>query len=38
VLIDVAITGDGYVIEKKAEKILSYKDITREIQHMWNFN
>jgi hypothetical protein len=36
VLIDVAITGDGNVIEKEAEKILNYKDITTEIQRMWN--
>jgi len=24
------------VIEKEAEKVLSYKDVTREIQRMWN--
>ena len=35
-LIDVAIPGDGNVIEKEAEKILKYKDLTTEIQHMWN--
>jgi hypothetical protein len=34
-LIDVAISGDRNVI-KKAEKILKYKDLTIEIQHMWN--
>jgi hypothetical protein len=36
VLIDVAVTGDGSVIEKEAEKILNYKDLTTEIQRMWN--
>jgi hypothetical protein len=35
-LIDVAISGDRNVIKKEAEKILKYKDITIEIQHMWN--
>ena len=35
-LIDVAISGDGNVIKKEAEKILKYKDITIEIQRMWN--
>jgi len=35
-LIDVAISGDGNVIKKEAEKILKYKDLTIEIQHMWN--
>ena len=35
-LIDVAISGDGSVIKKEAEKILKYKDITVEIQRMWN--
>jgi hypothetical protein len=34
-LIDVAISGDGNVIEKEAEKILKYKDLTIEIQRMW---
>jgi hypothetical protein len=36
VLIDVAIPGDRNVIQKEAEKILKYKDLTIEIQHMWN--
>jgi len=36
VLIDVAISGDINVIKKEAEKILKYKDLTTEIQHMWN--
>jgi hypothetical protein len=36
VLIDVAITGDRNVIKKEAEKILKYKDLTIEIQRMWN--
>ena len=35
-LIDVAISGDRNVIKKKAEKILKYKDLTIEIQRMWN--
>jgi len=35
-LIDVAIPGDRNVIKKEAEKILKYKDITIEIQRMWN--
>jgi len=35
-LIDVAISGDRNVIKKEAEKILNYKDLTIEIQCMWN--
>jgi len=35
-LIDVAISGDKNVIKKEAEKVLKYKDLTTEIQHMWN--
>jgi len=35
-LIDVAISGDRNVIKKAAEKILKYKDLTIEIQRMWN--
>ena len=35
-LIDVAISGDRNLIKKEAEKILKYKDLTIEIQHMWN--
>ena len=35
-LIDVAISGDRNVIKKEAEKILKYKDLTIEIQRMWN--
>ena len=35
-LIDVAISGDRNVIKKEAEKILKYKDLTIEIQCMWN--
>jgi len=35
-LIDVAISGDRNVIKKQAEKILKYKDLTIEIQRMWN--
>jgi len=35
-LIDVAISGDRNVIKKEAEKILKYKDLTTEVQHVWN--
>jgi hypothetical protein len=35
-LIYVAISGNRNVIKKEAEKILKYKDITIEIQRMWN--
>ena len=35
-LIDVAISADRNVIKKEAEKILKYKDLTKEIQPMWN--
>jgi hypothetical protein len=35
-LIDVAISGDRNVIKKEAEKILKYKDLTIEIECMWN--
>jgi hypothetical protein len=35
-LIDVAIPGDRNVIQKKAEKILKYKDLKIAIQCMWN--
>jgi len=35
-LIDVSISGDRNVIKKEAEKILKYKDLTIEIQCMWN--
>ena len=34
-LVDV-ISGDKNVIKKEAEKILKYKDLTVEIQRMWN--
>jgi len=33
---DVAIWGDRNVIKKEAEKILRYKDLTIEIERMWN--
>ena len=33
---DVAIPGDRNVIKKEAEKILKYKDLTTEIQCIWN--
>jgi len=35
-LIDGAISGDRNVIKKEAENILKYKDLTIEIQRMWN--
>jgi len=35
-VIDVVISGDRNVIRKEAEKILKYKDLTIEIQRMWN--
>ena len=35
-LIDVAISGDRNAIKKEAETILKYKDLTIEIQRMWN--
>jgi len=35
-LIDFAISGDRNVVKKEAEKILKYKDLTIEIQRMWN--
>ena len=35
-LIDVAIPGDRNVIKKEAENILKHKDLTIEIQRMWN--
>jgi hypothetical protein len=35
-LIDVAISGDRNVIRKESEKILKYKDLTIEVQRMWN--
>jgi hypothetical protein len=33
---NVAISGVRSVIKKEAEKILKYKDLTIEIQRMWN--
>jgi len=35
-LIEVAISGDRNVIKKETEKILKYKDLTIEIERMWN--
>ena len=35
-LIDVAISGDRNVVKKEAGKVLKYKDLTIEIQRMWN--
>ena len=36
ILIDVAISGDRNVIKKEVEGILKYKDLSIEIQRMWN--
>jgi hypothetical protein len=36
IIIDVAIPGDRNVIQTEAKKILKYKDLTIEIQRMWN--
>jgi hypothetical protein len=35
-LIDVAVSGDRNVIKTETEKILKCKDLTIEIQCMWN--
>jgi hypothetical protein len=35
-LIDAAISEDRNVMKKESETILKYKDLTIEIQHMWN--
>jgi hypothetical protein len=35
-LIDIAISEDRNAIKKESEKILKYKDLTIEIQRMWN--
>jgi hypothetical protein len=35
-LIEIAIPGDRNVIKKEAWKILKYKDLTIEIQRIWN--
>jgi hypothetical protein len=35
-LIEVVISGDRNVIKEEAETILKYKDLTIEIQPMWN--
>ena len=34
-LIDFANSGNRNVIKKEAEKILKYKDLTKDIQRMW---
>jgi hypothetical protein len=34
--VDVASSRDRNVIKKEAENTLKYKDLTIEIQHMWN--
>ena len=35
-LIDTVISGDRNVTKKEAQKILKHKDLTIEIQRMWN--
>jgi hypothetical protein len=35
-LIDVTIPSDKNVVQKEAEKILKYKNLSIEIQRMWN--
>jgi glycine cleavage system protein P-like pyridoxal-binding family len=35
-LIDVAILSDKNIIQKEAEKKLKYKNVSKEIQIMWN--
>jgi len=35
-LIAIAISGDRNIFKKEAERILKYKDLTIEIQRMWN--
>ena len=35
-LTDAAIPGDRNVMKKEAKKILKYKDLVTENQHMWN--
>jgi hypothetical protein len=35
-VIDVEIPGDRNVIIKESEKIIKYKELTTEIQRMWN--
>jgi len=35
-LLDVVISGGRNVIKEEGEKILKYKDFTKEIQSMWN--
>jgi hypothetical protein len=36
VLMDIAISEKRKVIKKEAEKILTYKDLAKEIERMWN--
>jgi hypothetical protein len=35
-LVDIAIPGDKNLIQKEAERILKYEDLTVELQRMWN--
>jgi hypothetical protein len=36
VLTDVPVSGDTNMIKKDTEKILKYKDLTIQVEHMWN--
>jgi hypothetical protein len=36
IILQFVIPGDRTVIKKEDEKILNYKDLTIEIQRMWN--
>ena len=36
VFVDVTISGDRNVMKKESETIIKFKDLTIEIQHMWN--
>jgi hypothetical protein len=36
IIIDFAISRDRNVIKKEAEKIIKYKEFTKEMQRMWN--
>ena len=34
--IDVAVLGEGNVIKKEGDKILKHKDLSTELQRVWN--
>ena len=35
-LLDTAISGDQHVTTKEAEEAVKYKDLTTEIEYVWN--